>query len=300
MLSLLSKTRVKNFTFISRNLRLITNTVRYQSSEHETTNFGFKEVKVEEKQTEVNKVFSNVAEKYDIMNDVMSFGLHRAWKNHLINEINPNYQMKLIDVAGGTGDIAFRFLNHLYGSSDERSIEDRLKEENNPTKSNFEITVCDINENMLKVGQERSKALPFADRLVWKVGNAEDLVNEKDNCYDVYTIAFGIRNCTNLDKVIKEAYRILKPGGRFLVMEFSKIDNFILKKMYDFYSFEIIPATGYMIAGDWDSYQYLVESIRMFPTQEEFAGLIRDCGFKFVRYENLTEGVVAIHSGIKL
>ncbi len=251
--------------------------------------------------SKVNKVFTSVAEKYDVMNDLMSFGLHRAWKNHFINEIAPNYQMKLIDVAGGTGDIAFRFLENLENSVEQKTIRDKLKEKNTASQSsNFKITVCDINERMLAVGKERSLKLPFADRLEWKVGNAEELINEQDESYDVYTIAFGIRNCTNLDKVIKEAYRVLKPGGRFLVMEFSKIDNFMLKKIYDFYSFEVIPVTGYVVAGDWDSYQYLVESIRMFPTQEEFAKLIRDCGFKFVRYENLTGGVVAIHSGIKL
>lgn len=278
------------------------NTTHKPESEQETVNFGFKEVKKEQKQTEVNKVFTAVADKYDVMNDIMSVGLHRAWKNHLINEISPNYKMKLIDVAGGTGDIAFRFLNYLENSKEDKLIADKLKEQNlaSAAESDFKITVCDINESMLRVGEERSKSLPFADRLVWKVGNAENLVNEKDNTYDVYTIAFGIRNCTNLDKVIKEAYRVLKPGGRFLVMEFSKVDNFMFKKIYDFYSFEIIPAAGYMVAGDWDSYQYLVESIRMFPSQDEFAKLIKDCGFKFVRYENLTNGVVAIHSGIKL
>ena len=216
---------------------LILNVTRCQSthepeSKQETVNFGFKEVKKEQKQTEVNKVFTAVADKYDIMNDIMSVGLHRAWKNHLINEISPNYKMKLIDVAGGTGDIAFRFMNFLENSKDTLLITDKLKEQNlaPSAESDFKITVCDINENMLRVGEQRSKSLPFADRLVWKVGNAENLVNEKDNTYDVYTIAFGIRNCTNLDKVIKEAYRVLKPGGRFLVMEFSKVDDFMFQK----------------------------------------------------------------------
>lgn len=303
MLSFLSKLRISQLN-LNRNQKFLANVLRNQSSsssqQNETTSFGFKEVNVDEKQKEVNKVFNNVADKYDVMNDIMSLGLHRVWKNYLIEDINPNYQMKLIDVAGGTGDIAFRFLNHLENSTNKNIISDKLKEQNNPEVSNFKITVCDINENMLRVGEARSKSLPFADRLEWKVGNAEDLVNEKDETYDVYTIAFGIRNCTNLDKVIKEAYRVLKPGGRFLVMEFSKIDNAILKKIYDLYSFEVIPATGYLVAGDWDSYQYLVESIRMFPSQDDFAKLITDCGFKFVNYKNLTNGVVAIHSGIKL
>lgn len=298
MISLASKVRLNH---LNRSSKYIFSVLRCQSTDPGTTNFGYKEVKTEQKQTEVNKVFTSVAEKYDVMNDLMSFGLHRAWKNHFINEISPNYQMKLIDVAGGTGDIAFRFLHHLESSTNQKTLTDKLKEQNAMGEnSDFKITVCDINKSMLGVGEERAKKLPFADRLEWKVGNAEDLVNEKDESYDVYTIAFGIRNCTNLDKVIKEAYRVLKPGGRFLVMEFSKIDNVLLKKIYDFYSFEIIPVTGYMVAGDWDSYQYLVESIRMFPTQEAFSKLIKDCGFKFVRYENLTGGVVAIHSGIKL
>lgn len=274
MISLASKLRLNNL-----NSRIILSAIRCQSTDPGTTNFGYKEVKTEQKQAEVNKVFTSVAEKYDVMNDLMSLGLHRAWKNHFISEISPNYQMKLIDVAGGTGDIAFRFMQHLENSTSQKTLTDKLKEQNTMGESSeFKITVCDINESMLKVGEMRASKLPFADRLEWKVGNAEDLVNEKDESYDVYTIAFGIRNCTNLDKVIKEAYRVLKPGGRFLVMEFSKIDNVLLKKVYDFYSFEIIPVTGYMVAGDWDSYQYLVESIRMFPTQDKFAKLIKDCG----------------------
>lgn len=306
MLPFVSKFRASSLCNLNKNYtKFAINTNRWLTQEtnnQETTSFGYQEVNKTEKQSKVNEVFTNVANKYDIMNDLMSFGLHRVWKNYLIKEISPTYKMKLIDVAGGTGDIAFRFLDHLENSTKQEIMEDKLKEQNiqDIAESNFNITVCDINESMLRVGQERSKNLRFADRLVWRCGNAENLVNEADNSYDVYTIAFGIRNCTNLDKVIKEAYRVLKPGGRFLVMEFSKVDNFILKQFYDFYSFQIIPPTGYMVAGDWDSYQYLVESIRMFPKQDEFAQLIKDCGFKFVRYENLTNGVVAIHSGIKL
>lgn len=259
------------------------------SKQNVSTNFGFKTVNVNEKQQEVNKVFDNVANKYDLMNDVMSGGLHRVWKNALIEEINPNFNMKLIDVAGGTGDIAFRFLNHL------SSQKNKLTEE-----SNLHVTVCDINENMLKVGMKRSQAIEFSNRIEWKLGNAENLVNEKDNSYDVYTIAFGIRNCTYLDKVVKEAYRVLKPGGRFLCLEFSKTDNEVFQKIYDFYSFQIIPVSGYLIAGDWDSYQYLVESIRLFPSQTEFAKLISESGFRFVNYKNFTNGIVALHSGLKL
>jgi 2-methoxy-6-polyprenyl-1,4-benzoquinol methylase len=152
------------------------------------------------------------------MNDVMSVGLHRIWKNSLIEEINPNFNMKLIDVAGGTGDISFRFLNHL------------SSQKNQPGESNLKVTVCDINSNMLEVGKKRSKSIELSDKITWKVGNAEDLKDEKDNSYDVYTIAFGIRNCTHLDKVVKEAYRVLKPGGRFLCLEFSKTNSEIIQK----------------------------------------------------------------------
>ena len=172
-------------------------------------------------------MFDNVARNYDIMNDVMSAGMHRAWKNALISEINPNYNMQLIDVAGGTGDIAFRFLNHL--TSKNQGYHKPID------TSNLKVTVCDINENMLKVGQDRSSAVELADKIQWKLGNAEDLVNEKDNSYDVYTIAFGIRNCTHLDKVIKEAYRVLKPGGRFCCLEFSKPTNGLFERYFSYH-----------------------------------------------------------------
>ena len=272
---------------------LVNNPIRLESTTNPTPNeeinFGFKKVKYEDKQGKVNEVFNNVAEKYDLMNDAMSFGLHRLWKNTFINDIEPNNQMKLIDVAGGTGDITFRFLSSLkskYGNLDS------FNESN-------KVTVCDINENMLNVGKERSKNLGFYDKIDWKVGNAEKLVAEKDNTYDVYTIAFGIRNCTNLENVVREAYRVLKPGGRFMCMEFSRTKNPVFEKIYDVYSFRAIPVMGYLLAGDWNSYQYLVESIRMFPSQEEFAGLISNCGFKLVNFKNLANGAVAIHTGYK-
>lgn len=286
---------ISRFRLIQRDVNKASTLVNYLVSpkRNESTNFGYKKVDVQDKQKEVNKVFDNVAKKYDIMNDLMSAGIHRAWKNSLISEINPNYNMKLIDVAGGTGDIAFRFLNHLTSRNPKQiaKVED---------SSNLKVTVCDINENMLRVGQERSKTIELADKIEWKVSNAENLENEPDNTYDVYTIAFGIRNCTHLDKVVKEAHRVLKPGGRFMCLEFSKPTNPLFEKFYDFYSFNVIPVTGYLVAGDWDSYQYLVESIRMFPSQVEFADLISNCGFKYVNYKNYTNGVVALHSGLKL
>jgi 2-methoxy-6-polyprenyl-1,4-benzoquinol methylase len=183
-------------------------------------------VRTEEKQGKVNEVFDSVAEKYDLMNDVMSFGLHRLWKNEFIKQIEPTEDMKLIDVAGGTGDIAFRFLNYLkYNSADTQTpiVGD-------DTDTNYTVTVCDINKNMLEVGKRRAVEIGYEKRIQWKEGNAENLINEPSDKYDVYTIAFGIRNCTHLDKVVKEAYRVLKPGGRFLCLEFSQTDNPFFKK----------------------------------------------------------------------
>jgi len=162
------------------------------------------------------------------------------------------------------------------------------------------VTICDINENMLEVGKERAQSLGYSDECEFLVSNAEDMKDIKDSTYDVYTISFGIRNCTNLDKVVKEAYRILKPGGRFMCLEFSHVNNDLFKKVYDLYSLQVIPVMGHLIAGDWDSYQYLVESIRVFPNQDQFAEIIKEGGFKFVSYKNMTDGIVAIHTGFKL
>ena len=248
--------------FCTINFKSLFNTFNFrliysEANPNKEINFGFNKVKYEEKQTKVNEVFNSVAEKYDMMNDAMSFGLHRYWKNHLIQEIDPNPGMKLIDVAGGTGDITFRYLSYL---KNLHSIKFQ-------TLSCPLVTVCDVNENMLKVGKNRSIQLKFQEKIVWKVGNAENLIEEYDATYDVYTIAFGIRNCTNIENVVKEAYRILKPGGRFICLEFSSTSNPLFKKIYDFYSLQIIPVMGHLIAADWNSYQYLVESIRMFPSQ---------------------------------
>jgi len=242
------------------------------------THFGYREVDSDKKASMVKGVFSSVAPKYDVMNDFMSAGVHRLWKDDFINKLNPQKDSKLLDVAGGTGDIAFRYLKKAKGAN---------------------VTVCDINHEMLKAGRKNAIDRNILDNIEWVCGDAENLP-APDNYYDYYTIAFGIRNVTNIDKALAEAYRVLKTGGRFMCLEFSKVENPVLAKIYDFYSFNIIPHVGQFVAGDKDSYQYLVESIRKFPSQNEFNKMIAAAGFDNVSYTNLTGGVVAIHSGWKL
>jgi len=245
----------------------------------------------------VGNVFSNVASNYDLMNDLMSAGLHRLWKDRLVSKLNPFPGMKHLDVAGGTGDVAFRILeaiNSVKHRAMQDVLEDNLHEET-------QIFVCDINPNMLNIGKKRAleRGIGEAKSLLWVEGDAEAL-NFKDNSMDGYTIAFGIRNVTHIERVLAEAYRVLKRGGRFLCLELSHVEVPIFKELYDYYSFSIIPAVGELVAGDRDSYQYLVESIRRFPSQEKFASMIVDAGFQKVEYENLSGGVVAIHSGLKI
>lgn len=260
------------------------------------TSFGYKEVREEEKSQMVGNVFTSVASNYDLMNDLMSGGLHRLWKDRLVSKLNPFPGMKHLDVAGGTGDVAFRILENI-NSVKRRALqdspEDNLLEET-------QIYVCDINPNMLNVGKKRARERGLTeDRpVVWVEGDAEAL-NFEDNSMDGYTIAFGIRNVTYIEKVLAEAYRVLKRGGRFLCLELSHVEVPIFKELYDLYSFSVIPALGELVAGDRESYQYLVESIRRFPPQEKFAAMIADAGFQKVEYENLVGGVVAIHSGLK-
>jgi len=261
------------------------------------TSFGFKEIPEEEKSRMVGNVFSNVASNYDLMNDLMSAGLHRLWKDRLVSKLNPFPGMKHLDVAGGTGDVAFRILetlNSVKSRATQDVLDDNLHEET-------QIFVCDINPKMLNVGQKRAleRGLGEDKSLIWVEGDAEAL-NYKDNSMDGYTIAFGIRNVTHIEKVLAEAYRVLKRGGRFLCLELSHVEVPIFKELYDYYSFSIIPAVGEVVAGDRDSYQYLVESIRRFPSQETFASMIAAAGFQKVEYENLVGGVVAIHSGLKI
>ena len=241
------------------------------------THFGYKTVDENEKSTLVRGVFDSVAARYDVMNDLMSAGLHRLWKNEMVAWLSPKDDMQILDVAGGTGDIAFR-----------------IKE-----KANCHVTVCDINYQMLHEGKDRATDHNIRDGINWVCGDAENLPLP-DNSVDAYTIAFGIRNVTHIDKALSEAYRVLKIGGRFLCLEFSHLQHDFLQKIYNAYSFTAIPRIGKLVTGDSESYQYLVESIRKFPKQEEFAGMIRTAGFANVQYRNLSQGVVAIHSGRKV
>lgn len=283
---------------ISRGLRKHTFVPLYNSCSFlhtHSTSFGFKEVNEEEKSRLVGNVFTSVATNYDLMNDLMSGGMHRLWKEKLVSKLNPFPGMKHLDVAGGTGDVAFRILESIndVGCRALRDHDDNVPEE---TK----IFVCDINSNMLTVGKKRAHERGFGEdkSLIWVEGDAEALKFE-DNSMDGYTIAFGIRNVTHIEKALAEAFRVLKRGGRFLCLELSHVELPIIKELYDFYSFSVIPVIGELVAGDRESYQYLVESIRRFPTQENFGSMIAEAGFQKVEYENLVGGVVAIHSGIK-
>ncbi|MDU8910978.1 bifunctional demethylmenaquinone methyltransferase/2-methoxy-6-polyprenyl-1,4-benzoquinol methylase UbiE [Aestuariicoccus sp. MJ-SS9] len=243
-----------------------------------TTHFGFSEVPEDEKAGRVQGVFNSVASKYDVMNDAMSLGIHRVWKDAMMDWLAPRSGQRLLDVAGGTGDISFRFLKRA---------------------GHGHATVLDLTEPMLVEGRKRAEAGAMADSLDWVVGDAMALPFP-DNTFDVYTISFGIRNVTRPQDALAEAFRVLRPGGRLMVLEFSQIPNEMMQKVYDLYSFNIIPRMGQVIAGDRDSYQYLVESIRRFPDQETFLGMIRAAGFEQAKYRNLTMGVACLHSGWKI
>jgi demethylmenaquinone methyltransferase/2-methoxy-6-polyprenyl-1,4-benzoquinol methylase len=248
------------------------------TTDETTTDFGFEQVPKGEKARLVHDVFTRVASRYDLMNDLMSAGVHRLWKDAMMDWLTPRGGQKLLDVAGGTGDVAFRFLNRA------------------PLAK---ATVLDMTESMLIEGQRRAEAAALSDRLDWVVGDATALPFA-DNSFDVYTISFGIRNVNGIASALREAYRVLRPGGRLMVLEFNRIPNDLLQWAYDKYSFGVIPAMGQIVTGDRKSYQYLVESIRMFPDQETFASMIRAAGFAQVKYRNLTLGVAALHSGWKI
>lgn len=243
-----------------------------------TTHFGYQTVPEGDKAGLVQGVFTNVASKYDIMNDLMSGGLHRVWKDAMMDWLAPRQGQRLLDVAGGTGDIAFRFLKR---APDAKAV------------------VLDLTESMLIAGRQRAEAEALNDKLDWLVGDAMALPFE-NNSFDVYTISFGIRNVTRIEEALAEAARVLRPGGRLMVLEFSQLPNPALQKAYDLYSFNVIPPMGKMVTNDRDSYQYLVESIRRFPDQERFAEMIRSAGFEQVKFRNLTFGIAALHSGWKL
>ena len=250
-------------------------------SSKNNNNFGFEKVTSEEKRILVDGVFSDVAGKYDLMNDVMSLGVHRLWKDEFCRMI-PNLNSTILDVAGGTGDIAFR-------------LKDNAKKQNRDPR----IVVCDINYDMLTVCKNRAINRNILHKLDLVVGDAEKLPFP-DNSFDYYTIAFGIRNMLSLEKTLAEAYRVLKPTGKFLCLEFSKIQNDFIRPLYDFYSFKLIPSIGGYVANNRDAYKYLAESIKLFPDQETFKTIVQDAGFSDVRYKNLTFGVAAIHYGFKI
>lgn len=241
--------------------------------------FGEEAVSPDQKTRKVIGVFDSVADNYDIMNDLMSGGMHRLWKDHFVRKIRPRKGLHYLDVAGGTGDIAFRIRKKAGAGA--------------------KITLCDLNTEMLRVGRDRALDRGYIDDFDWVTGNAESLPIP-DESVDVYTIAFGLRNVTRIDDALAEAYRVLKPGGRFYCLEFSKVREPFLAKIYDAYSYRVIPKIGQVVAKDRDSYQYLVESIRKFPKQAELLTRMGNAGFSRLKVENLTFGVVAIHEGIKI
>ena len=239
--------------------------------------FGEKRVTPDEKTGLVRGVFDSVADRYDLMNDLMSGGLHRLWKDRLIRQIRPRPGLKYLDVAGGTGDIAFRIRKSAPAAN---------------------ITVFDLNENMLDVGRNRAIDKGWLEGFEWITGNAESLPFP-DNSFDVYTIAFGLRNVTRIDTALTEAVRVLRPGGRFFCLEFSHVKEPLLSKAYDAFSFGLIPKIGRFVANDEASYQYLVESIRKFPDQKSLSRRMEDSGLQNVDFTNLSGGIVAIHSGLR-
>ncbi|GAA5984864.1 hypothetical protein JCM11641_005445 [Rhodosporidiobolus odoratus] len=255
-----------------------------------TTHFGFRDVPEQLKESLVKGVFSSVASSYDVMNDAMSLGIHRLWKDHYVSKLDPHGGLKCLDVAGGTGDIALRLLDHAREKYGDRELS---------------VQMLDINPEMLEEGKKRFARTMYhaTPQVSFTLGNAEDLSNIPSNSLDLYTIAFGIRNCTHIDRVLSEAHRVLKPGGVFSCLEFSKVHNPVLAKAYELWSFQVIPPLGHILAADRDSYAYLVESIVKFPDQEKFAQMIRQAGFTVPQeeaYENLTFGVAAIHTGVKV
>lgn len=255
--------------------------------------FGEEKVAWAEKQYRVRGVFDSVAENYDLMNDLMSGGIHRLWKATFVDMLAPRPGMHLLDVAGGTGDIAFRFLDRLTPKPAEGEIQ------TGAPRPNGRVTVCDINENMLRVGRDRSLDKGYLHGLEWVTGNAECLPFE-NSTLDAYTIAFGLRNVTDIPRALREAKRVLKPGGRFMCLEFSRVVIPGLDQAYDMWSDHVLPRLGEYVARDRASYVYLVESIRRFPPQEQLVAMMQDAGLERCSYRNLSGGIAAIHSGWKI
>jgi demethylmenaquinone methyltransferase / 2-methoxy-6-polyprenyl-1,4-benzoquinol methylase len=243
------------------------------------TDFGFREVGEDEKTRLVREVFDNVASRYDLMNDLMSGGIHRRWKADLIARLQPRPGEILLDLAGGTGDIARRFLGRAGKTG--------------------QVIVCDINASMVAAGRDRALDDGVLSGVTWLVGNAEELPIA-DSSIDCCTISFGLRNVTHKQQALEEARRVLKPGGRFFCLEFSRVEAPVLRQLYDIYSFNVLPRLGAVIARDRDAYQYLVESIRRFPPQAELAAMMNRAGFEQVTWRNLSAGIAAIHCGWRL
>ena len=243
-----------------------------------TTHFGYKTVAAHEKEQMVAGVFHSVAAKYDLMNDLMSFGIHRLWKRFAIDCAGLRPAQKVLDLAGGTGDLTARF-SRIVG---ERG----------------EVVLADINDSMLKVGRDKLRNQGLVDNIRYVQANAETLPFP-DNHFDLITIGFGLRNVTDKDKALASMFRVLKPGGRLLVLEFSKPVSEVIAKLYDLYSFKLLPKMGEIVANDSESYKYLAESIRMHPDQQTLAGMMENVGFEQVEFYNLTQGVVALHRGYK-
>ena len=246
------------------------------SDDNKLVDFGFKDIPIDSKQKFVKDVFESVSQKYDFMNDLMSLGVHRLWKEGFMDWMAPNSNQYLVDLAGGTGDIAFKFLK----------------------RGGKYASIVDINKEMIKVGRQRKENFLFNNKISWLSCNAEKL-SLKSECADLVSISFGLRNVTNREAVLNEVLRVLKPGGRFMCLEFSKVKPAILKSLYDVWSFNLIPLVGEKVTGDKDSYKYLVESIRRFPSQESLIELMQSVGFISVKVRNLSGGIVAIHSGWK-
>lgn len=254
-----------------------------QARDRLASSFGYQEVRPEDKSTLVGGVFARVAAHYDLMNDLMSAGVHRLWKAAMIDWLAPRPGLRLLDVAGGTGDIAFRVLDRLV----------------RPKVAPPHIVVCDVNPHMLEIGRDRAIDANRLNAIDWLCADAEALPLP-DRSVDAYTIAFGIRNVTLIDRALAEARRVLVPGGRFLCLEFATVASPALRRAYDLYSFNVLPWLGGRVAGDQAAYRYLVESIRRFPAQATFARMIEEAGLEHVRYRDLSGGIAAIHSAWRL